>query len=50
MPSRTFLAAVMPAPHAPVEIRDYGLGELNQALADAEAMRIPKALVRPSVV
>ena len=28
--------------------RSYGLGDLNQALADAEAMRIPKALVRPS--
>jgi threonine dehydrogenase-like Zn-dependent dehydrogenase len=27
--------------------RSYGLNELNQALADAEAMRIPKALVRP---
>jgi L-iditol 2-dehydrogenase len=27
--------------------RSYGLGDLNQALADAEAMRIPKALVRP---
>jgi threonine dehydrogenase-like Zn-dependent dehydrogenase len=27
--------------------RTYGLGELNDALADAEAMRIPKALVRP---
>ena len=29
--------------------RAYGLDELNQALADAEAMRIPKALVRPHV-
>ena len=27
--------------------RAYRLDELNQALADAEAMRIPKALVRP---
>ena len=27
--------------------RTYGLSELNQALADAEAMRVPKALVRP---
>jgi threonine dehydrogenase-like Zn-dependent dehydrogenase len=27
--------------------RRYGLDELNQALADAEAMRIPKALVDP---
>jgi len=27
--------------------RSYGLDNLNQALADAEAMRIPKALVRP---
>jgi threonine dehydrogenase-like Zn-dependent dehydrogenase len=28
--------------------RSYGLGDLNQALADAEAMRMPKALVQPS--
>jgi len=27
--------------------RTYGLHELNEALADAEAMKIPKALVRP---
>jgi len=27
--------------------RTYGLGELNEALRDAEAMRIPKALVDP---
>jgi threonine dehydrogenase-like Zn-dependent dehydrogenase len=27
--------------------RSYGLHQLNEALADAEAMRIPKALVRP---
>jgi threonine dehydrogenase-like Zn-dependent dehydrogenase len=26
----------------------YGLRDLNQALADAEAMRVPKALVRPN--
>jgi threonine dehydrogenase-like Zn-dependent dehydrogenase len=28
--------------------RTYGLHDLNQALADAEAMRVPKALVRPN--
>ena len=27
--------------------RSYGLHQLNEALADAEAMTIPKALVRP---
>jgi D-arabinose 1-dehydrogenase-like Zn-dependent alcohol dehydrogenase len=27
--------------------RTYGLDELNRALADAEAMRVPKALVQP---
>ena len=27
--------------------RRYGLSELNEALADAEQMRIPKALVDP---
>jgi L-iditol 2-dehydrogenase len=26
----------------------YALSELNQALADAEAMRLPKALVKPN--
>lgn len=26
----------------------YALGEINQALADAEAMRLPKALVKPN--
>jgi threonine dehydrogenase-like Zn-dependent dehydrogenase len=30
--------------------RTYGLGQLNEALADAEAMRIPKALVDPAVI
>jgi L-iditol 2-dehydrogenase len=38
------------AAHVPwrkIGARTYGLDELNQALADAEAMRIPKALVRP---
>jgi len=37
-------------PHVPfrkIGARRYGLGELNEALADAEAMRIPKALVDP---
>jgi hypothetical protein len=30
-----------------VGARRYGLNQLNDALADAEAMRIPKALVDP---
>jgi L-iditol 2-dehydrogenase len=37
-------------PHVPfrtIGSRTYGLGELNEALHDAEAMRIPKALVDP---
>jgi len=34
-------------PWQAIGARSYGLGDLNQALADAEAMRIPKALVRP---
>jgi L-iditol 2-dehydrogenase len=34
-------------PWREIGARRYGLGELNQALADAEAMRIPKALVDP---
>jgi hypothetical protein len=43
---------VLEAHHAEVPwraigARTYGLAELNQALADAEAMRLPKALVRP---
>jgi threonine dehydrogenase-like Zn-dependent dehydrogenase len=28
--------------------RTYALDELNEALADAEAMRVPKALVQPN--
>src|SRR5204863_5753813 len=28
--------------------RTYALAEINRALADAEAMRLPKALVKPS--
>jgi len=39
------------AAHVPwrfVGSKTYALNELNEALADAEAMRIPKALVRPS--
>jgi len=39
------------AAHVPwrfVGSRTYTLNEINEALADAEAMRIPKALVRPS--
>jgi threonine dehydrogenase-like Zn-dependent dehydrogenase len=34
-------------PWADIGSRVYGLVELNEALADAEAMRVPKALVRP---
>jgi L-iditol 2-dehydrogenase len=34
-------------PFRKIGARRYGLGELNAALADAEAMRIPKALVDP---
>jgi len=34
-------------PFRRIGARRYGLGELNDALADAEAMRIPKALVDP---
>lgn len=39
-------------PHLPfrkIGARSYGLHQLNEALADAEAMRIPKALVDPSL-
>lgn len=36
-------------PFARIGARRYGLHQLNQALADAEAMRIPKALVDPSL-
>jgi hypothetical protein len=35
-------------PWRAIGARTYGLAELNQALADAEAMRIPKALVKPN--
>jgi L-iditol 2-dehydrogenase len=43
---------VLEAHHAAIPWRaigakTYALSELNQALADAEAMRLPKALVRP---
>ncbi len=34
-------------PWREIGARRYGLGQLNAALADAEAMRIPKALVDP---
>ena len=34
-------------PFRKIGARRYGLGQLNDALADAEAMRIPKALVDP---
>jgi D-arabinose 1-dehydrogenase-like Zn-dependent alcohol dehydrogenase len=34
-------------PWRAIGARTYALAELNQALADAEAMRLPKALVRP---
>jgi L-iditol 2-dehydrogenase len=35
-------------PWRAIGARTYGLDDLNQALADAEAMTIPKALVNPS--
>jgi D-arabinose 1-dehydrogenase-like Zn-dependent alcohol dehydrogenase len=35
-------------PWRAIGARTYALSELNQALADAEAMRVPKALVRPN--
>jgi len=35
-------------PWRAIGARTYALSELNQALADAEAMRLPKALVRPN--
>jgi threonine dehydrogenase-like Zn-dependent dehydrogenase len=34
-------------PFRDIGARRYGLGQLNEALADAEALRIPKALVDP---
>jgi L-iditol 2-dehydrogenase len=34
-------------PWRAIGARTYGLAELNEALADAEAMRLPKALVQP---
>jgi L-iditol 2-dehydrogenase len=36
-------------PFRKIGARRYGLQQLNEALADAEAMRIPKALVDPSL-
>lgn len=36
-------------PFARIGARRYGLRQLNEALADAEAMRIPKALVDPAL-
>jgi threonine dehydrogenase-like Zn-dependent dehydrogenase len=50
---RHFLRALSVLEHHPdipfraIGARTYGLGALNEALADAEAMRIPKALVDP---
>ena len=35
-------------PWRAIGAKTYALAELNQALADAEAMRLPKALVRPN--
>jgi D-arabinose 1-dehydrogenase-like Zn-dependent alcohol dehydrogenase len=35
-------------PWRAIGAKTYALGELNQALADAEAMRLPKALVKPN--
>jgi len=52
----SIVAAVMPAAHEPVELREFreptpehrseALAEVNQARVDAWAMRLPKALVR----
>jgi threonine dehydrogenase-like Zn-dependent dehydrogenase len=53
--ARHFLRALMILerhPHLPfrkIGARRYGLHQLNEALADAEAMRIPKALVDPAL-
>ena len=35
-------------PWRAIGAKTYALSELNQALADAEAMRLPKALVKPN--
>jgi hypothetical protein len=35
-------------PWRAIGARTYTLSELNQALADADAMRLPKALVKPN--
>src|SRR4030095_3385171 len=35
-------------PWRAIGARTYALDDLNQALADADAMRLPKALVRPN--
>ena len=35
-------------PWRDIGARTYALANLNQALADAEAMRLPKALVQPN--
>jgi len=35
-------------PWRAIGARTYALAEVNQALADAEAMRLPKALVKPN--
>ena len=35
-------------PWRAIGAKTYSLGDLNQALADAEAMRLPKALVQPN--
>ena len=43
----SILAAHPEIPFRDIGARRYGLRELNQALADAEALRIPKALVDP---
>ena len=36
-------------PFRDIGARTYGLAELNQALEDAAAMRLPKALVAPQI-
>jgi len=45
---RALAAHHVAVPWRAIGARTYALSELNQALADAEAMRLPKALVRPN--
>ena len=48
-PGASILAPLAPivAAWRAIGARTYPLAEVNQALADAEAMRLPKALVKP---